>query len=80
MVGGWAVWYTSYLQGCWAVFMPLSFLPTSLWDQTLGWFTEGGIMYFVPWQETVTTVIWLLLGGGGAALALRRFDRKDVKV
>ena len=80
VVGGWAIWYTGYLQGCWAVFMPLSFLPTSLWDQTLGWFTEGGIRYFIPWQETITTAVWLLLGGGGAALALRRFDRKDVKV
>ncbi len=80
VVGGWAVWYTGYMQGCWAVFMPLSFLPTSLWDQTLGWFTEGGIMYFIPWQETVTTAVWLLLGGGGAMLALSRFNRKDVKV
>lgn len=80
VVGGWAIWYTSYMQGCWTVFMPLSFLPTSLWDQTLGWFTEGGILYFVPWQETVTTAMWLLLGGGGTALALRRFERKDVKV
>ena len=80
VIASWAVWYTSYMQGCWAVFAPLSFLPASLWDQTLGWFTDGGIMYFIPWQETVTTALWLVLGGGGTALALRRFNRKDVRI
>lgn len=80
VVASWAVWYTSYMEGCWAVFAPLSFLPASLWDQTLGWFTEGGIMYFIPWQETVTTVLWLVLGGGGTALSLGWFDRKDVRI
>ncbi len=78
--GSWGIWYASYLRGCWAVFVPLSFLPVSLWDQTLGWFTEGGILYFIPWQETVTAVVWLLLGGGGMHLALKRFNRKDVEV
>lgn len=80
IIASWSVWYTSYMQGCWAVFMPLSFFPASLWDQTLGWFTDGGIMYFIPWQETFVTVLWLALGGGGAALALRRFNRKDVRI
>lgn len=80
VAGNWAVWYTSYMQGCWAVFAPLSFFPASLWDQTLGWFTDGGIIYFIPWQETFVTALWLVLGGGGTALALRRFDGKDVQI
>lgn len=79
VIASWAAWYTSYMQGCWAVFAPLSFLPASLWDQTLGWFTDGGIMYFIPWQETAVTALWLVLGGGGTALALKRFARKDVQ-
>lgn len=80
VIASWSVWYTSYLQNCWAVFLPLSFLPASLWDQCLGWFTDGGIMYFIPWQETATTALWLVLGGGGTALALGRFNRKDVQI
>lgn len=80
VIGSWAVWYTSYMQQCWPVFAPLSFSPASLWDQSLGWFTDGGIMYFIPWQETVTTALWLVLGGVGTALALGRFKRKDVRI
>ena len=75
---GWAAWYAGYMGGNWAVFVTHSFFPTSQLDQTLGWFTEGGIIYFIPWQETVTTALWLLLGGGGTAMALSRFRRKDV--
>ena len=40
----------------------------------------SNILYFIPWQETVTAVVWLLLGGGGMHLALKRFNRKDVEV
>lgn len=80
VVASWAVWYTSYMQNCWAVFALLSFLPASLWDQTLGWFTDGGIIYFIPWQETFVTALWLVLGGGGTALALGWFNRKDVRI
>lgn len=80
VMSSWAAWYAGYMAGNWAFFVPLSFSPASLWDQTLGWFTEGGILYFIPWQETAVTALWLLLGGTGTALALRRFDRRDVQV
>ena len=38
----------------------------------------AGAHRVLPWQETIAAGLNLLLWGGGALLALRRFDRKDV--
>ncbi|WP_295719887.1 hypothetical protein [uncultured Oscillibacter sp.] len=54
------------------------FQPTIVWLCCGGWFTELGLNAVLPWQETITVVLDLLLLGAGTALALRRFMRKDV--
>lgn len=62
----------------WPAYFALCFQPVSLWLCAGGWFTELGLSAVLPWQETVTTAVNLILLGSGTALALKRFSRKDV--
>ena len=64
--------------GLWSVYMLTTFSPVYLWLTINGWFTELGLGGLVPWQETVSLTFNLLMWGGLALLALRRFGRKDV--
>ena len=64
--------------GWWAVYLIACFQPVMLWLSCSAWFTELGLTAVFPWQETIAAGLNLLLWGGGALLALRRFDRKDV--
>ena len=64
--------------GLWMGYALLTFQPVSIWLTINGWFTELGLNAFVPWQETIGTVVWLAMLGLGAALSLRCFGRKDV--
>ena len=49
-----------------------------VWLCSNGWFTELGSCAVLPWQETVTVTLNLLVLGAGTAGALKRFSRKDV--
>lgn len=64
--------------GLWSAYLLTTFSPVSLWLAINGWFTELGQSGLVPWQETVSLTLNLLVWGGLALLALRRFGRKDV--
>ena len=64
--------------GWWAVYLIACFQPVMLWLSCSAWFTELGLTAVFPWQETIAAGLNLLLWGGGALLALRRFDGKDV--
>lgn len=62
----------------WAAYLVACFQPVMVWLSCSAWFTELGLNAVLPWQETIAAGLNLLLWGGGALLALRRFDRKDV--
>ena len=64
--------------GWWTAYLVLTFQPAMIWLTCSGWFTELGLNAVLPWQETIAAGLNLLLWGGGAALALRRFYREDV--
>lgn len=64
--------------GWWVPYLISNLQPTALWLSCGGWFTELGLNAVLPWQETAAVGLNLLLWGGGAILALRRFERKDV--
>lgn len=64
--------------GWWPLYFLLGFLPARIWLCAGGWFTELGLSAVLPWQETIAAVLNLIALGLGTALALRRFDRKDV--
>ena len=64
--------------GWWAAYLVACFQPVMIWLSCSAWFTELGLTAVLPWQETIAAGLNLLLWGGGALLALRRFDRKDV--
>jgi len=64
--------------GWWLLYFLLGFLPAQVWLCANGWFTEMGLSAVLPWQETIAVVLNLIAFGLGTALALRRFDRKDV--
>ncbi len=49
-----------------------------VWLCSNAWFTELGSSAVLPWQETVTVILNLLVLGAGTAGALKRFSRKDV--
>ena len=62
----------------WAAYdLALFQLPLTLLSVN-GWFTELGISGVLPWQETATVALNLLVLGTGTAGALKRFSRKDV--
>ena len=62
----------------WVGYVLSCFQPTIVWLCCGGWFTELGLNAVLPWQETITVGADLLLLSAGTALALRRFERKDV--
>lgn len=62
----------------WVGYVVSCFQPTIVWLCCGGWFTELGLNAVLPWQETIAVGADLLLLGAGTALALRRFQRKDV--
>lgn len=64
--------------GLWWAYLLTTFSPAYLWLSISGWFTELGQGGLVPWQETAGLALNLLVWGGFALLALRRFGRKDV--
>ena len=64
--------------GWWAAYLIACFQPVMVWLSCGAWFTELGLTAVLPWQETIASGLDLLLWGGGALLALRRFERKDV--
>lgn len=64
--------------GCWTGYLAAYTQPIMVLLCCSGWFTELGLNAALPWNETISTAVWLLLSGGAAALALRRFYRKDV--
>lgn len=64
--------------GMWAACFALCLSPTSLWVSLPVWFTEMGLSAVLPFQETIASVLNLVLFGAATELALRRFGRKDV--
>lgn len=62
----------------WVGYVVSCFQPTIVWLYCGGWFTELGLNAVLPWQETITVALDLLLLGAGTVLALHRFMRKDV--
>ena len=62
----------------WVGYVASCFQPTIVWLCCGGWFTELGLNAVLPWQETIAVAVNLLVLGAGTALALRRFQRKDV--
>ena len=56
------------------------FQLTIVWLCCGGWSTELGLNAVLPWQETIAVAGNLVLLGIGTALALGRFQRKDVLV
>lgn len=62
----------------WVGYVLSCFQPAIVWLCCGGWFTELGLNAVLPWQETIAVAGNLVLLGIGTALALRRFQRKDV--
>lgn len=62
----------------WLGYVLACFQPTIVWLCCGGWFTELGLNAVLPWQETITVAVNLLVLGAGTVLALRRFRRKDI--
>jgi len=60
------------------VYIALLFSPVAVWFPCSGWLTDMGSWGAVPFHETVTIVINLLLFSVLTILAARRFKRKDV--
>ena len=63
----------------WVGYALSCFQPIVVWLCCGGWFTELGLNAVLPWQETIAVAADLLLLGMGTALALRCFQRKDVR-
>ncbi len=63
----------------WAAYLIAGFCPASLWAGCDVWFTEGGLRFVLPWQETVGTAANLAIFGAGAWGSLDWLERKDVK-
>lgn len=64
--------------GLWIGYFVSLVHPACVWLGLGGWFTELGLSGAVPWQETVSTGLDLLVFGLGTVLALRLFRRKDI--
>lgn len=62
----------------WAAYEISAFLPVTLWTTQNIWFTESGVSSILPWQETITAVLGLLLFACFTGMALRSFYRKDI--
>lgn len=62
----------------WAAYEISAFLPVTIWTTQNIWFTESGVSSMLPWQETITAALGLLLFACFTGLALRRFYRKDI--
>lgn len=64
--------------GLWPAYFVSLAHPSCVWLAISGWFTELGLSGAVPWQETLSTGLDLLILGLGTLLALRHFGRKDI--
>ena len=64
--------------GYWLLYALGMWFPFFQWLNGDIWFRDGGINFVVPYQETWTMALWLVLGMGLVLLTLRRFMRKDV--
>lgn len=64
--------------GLWCGYFASLVHPACVWLSIGGWFTELGLSGAVPWQETVSTSLDMLVFSLGTALALRLFRRKDI--
>lgn len=64
--------------GLWCGYFASLVHPACVWLGIGGWFTELGLSGAVPWQETVSTSLDMLVFSLGTALALRLFRRKDI--
>lgn len=62
----------------WAMFA-LLFSPVAAWISSSRWLTDMGSWGVVPYHETVTIALNLLLFSALTILAARRFTRKDVQ-
>ena len=76
--GGFALPFAFADLKLWAAYEISTFLPVTLWTTQNIWFTESGVSSILPWQETITAALGLLLFGCFTGLALRRFYRKDI--
>lgn len=64
--------------GYWLFYAAFMWFPFIQWLSGDIWLRDGAINFIVPYQETWTMALWLVLGAGLVLLALRRFYRKDV--
>lgn len=64
--------------GLWIAYFLSLVHPSCVWLGIGGWFTELGLSGAVPWQETVSTGLDLLVFSLGTVLALRHLGRKDI--
>lgn len=77
-LGGYAAQTQCLALGWLELYYLLELSPIALWQTVPLWFTEMGSFSLVPWQETVSAAANLAVLGGAAALAGRRFKRKDL--
>lgn len=64
--------------GLWTAYFLALVQPSCVWLSIPGWFTELSLSAAIPWQETASAVLNLMVLGLGTALALRYFGRKDL--
>jgi hypothetical protein len=64
----------------WVGYVIACFQLPMVWISCGAWFTELGLNAVLPWQESIAAAGNLVLLSGGTALALGRFQRKDVLV
>lgn len=64
--------------GLWTGYFASLVHPACVWLGIGGWFTELGLSGAVPWQETVSTGLDLLVSSLGTVLVLRHLGRKDI--
>ena len=62
----------------WVMYFIATMQPAAVWLNVNVWFTESGIGTFLPWQETISVAVNLMICGIMVMLALRYFMRRDI--
>lgn len=62
----------------WGLYFITTMQPAFVWLSVNVWFTESGISTFLPWQETISVAINLMVCSILVMMPLRCFIRKDI--
>lgn len=62
----------------WGLYFITTMQPASVWLSVNVWFTESGISTFLPWQETISVAVNLMVWSILVMMSLRCFMRKDI--